>query len=412
MSDPTPKEQLRAACAGLARVGVAVSGGGDSVAALVLACEALGVARVQAVTVDHGLRAESAQEAEGVARLCARLGVPHQVLRWNGRAVAGNMQDAAREARLSLIGDWARGRVDAVLLGHTRDDQAETVLMRLARGSGVDGLSGMAAERRAHGVLWLRPLLGVSRAALRDALRARGFDWIEDPSNADSRFLRVRARQALAALAPLGIDAEGLVATAGRMRDARAALDAQTGAAMAAHVCEDRGTVLIGAEVRDLPDDIRHRLFARLLMALSGAPYRPRYGALRRWLAAGHGPLMGCILAPEGTGFRLFREAAAVRHLEAPATGVWDRRWRAEGPVQATLRAMGDEGLVQLSAQAARGLHPHWRETGLPRAALAALPGVWREDRMIAAPLALWPQGWVLRARPLAAMAQDARESH
>jgi tRNA(Ile)-lysidine synthase len=302
--------------------------------------------------------------------------------------------------------------VGAVVLGHTRDDQAETLLMRLARGSGVDGLSAMAPARRAHGVLWLRPFLGVSREALRAELRVRGIGWVEDPSNADPRFLRVRARQALAALAGLGIDAEGLAATAARMRRARAALELQVEAALADHLREDRGTVLIERGAMALPEEIRHRLFAHLLMALSGSPYRPRYEALRRWLAAGQGPLMGCVLAPEGDALRLFREAAAVRDLEAPATGLWDGRWSAEGPDPATLRAMGEAGLAQLSAQAAAGQHPHWRETGLSRPALAGLPGVWRDGAMIAAPLALWPAGWQLCARPLAATLMRESESH
>ena len=125
-------------------VAVAVSGGGDSVALLLLLQET-GARPLAAVTVDHGLRPESAAEAAAVAALCSARGIAHTLLRWEEPAGAGNLQARAREARRRLIGDWARGRgIGAVALGHTLDDQAETFLLRLARGSGVDGLSGMA----------------------------------------------------------------------------------------------------------------------------------------------------------------------------------------------------------------------------------------------------------------------------
>ncbi|MCC0077952.1 MAG: tRNA lysidine(34) synthetase TilS [Rhodobacter sp.] len=397
---------LQAAFAGPGRLGVAVSGGGDSVAALVLAVEALGPARVAAVTVDHGLRPEAAAEAARVAALCARLGVEHRVLRWQ-RGGGGNLQAAARQARLSLIGGWARGRVAAVVLAHTLDDQAETVLMRLARGSGVDGLSAMAADRVSGGVRWIRPFLGVTRAALRAELVARGVDWVEDPSNDDPRFLRVRARRALAVLADLGIDAEGLAATAARMRRAREALEDETARALAALIREEQGTALVDRAALDLPSEIRDRLFAQLLTGLSGAAHRPRLEELQRLVAAGQGTLTGCVLRPEARGLRLYREARAVAGLVAPSDAVWDGRWRAEGPGGAEIRAMGEAGLRQLSGQAAAGLHPHWRDTGLPRAALAAQPGLWRAGRLVAAPLAFWPQGWTIFARPLAARGDD-----
>ncbi|WP_127109410.1 tRNA lysidine(34) synthetase TilS [Pararhodobacter zhoushanensis] len=403
MTGPAPLAVMRAGCEGFARLGVAVSGGGDSVAALVLAVEALGAARVAAVTVDHGLRPEAAAEAVGVAALCARLGVAHDVLRWSGPE-RGNLMDEARAARLALIGGWARGRVDAVVLAHTLDDQAETVLMRLARGSGVDGLSGMAERREAEGVIWLRPLLGVTREALRSELRARGVAWVDDPSNDNPRYQRVRARKALAALADLGIGAEGLAATAGRMRRARGALEAQAQAALDALVGEDRGTVIIDAGVRALEPEIRDRVVAHLLMQLSGATYRPRLEDLQRLLSAGQGTLMGCVLTVEGTGLRLSREAQAVAGLVCPSDQVWDHRWRAEGPVPGEIRALGEAGLLQLSQQARAGMHTHWRDTGLRRETLAALPGIWREGALIAAPLAFWPGEWRLSARPVAAI--------
>jgi len=410
-----PGAALRAATAGFgsgAVLGVAVSGGGDSVALLVLAAEVLGPDRVRAATVDHGLRPEAAGESRAVAGLCARLGVGHQVLHWDGPAARGNLMDAARQARLGLLAGWARQQgLAAVALGHTRDDQAETVLMRLLRGSGVDGLAGMFPARRARGVLWLRPFLGVSRAALRIALGARGIDWAEDPTNADPRFARARVRAAMTAL---GLDPAGLAETAARLARARAALEAATDQARAQLVVEDRGTARLDPAALDLPVELRDRLVAALIGALSGAVYRPRLAALHRALAqvarpGGTAVLGGVGLRHEGPReggtIRLWREPAAVAGLRVPATGPWDRRWHATGPdtAGAEIAATGRDGLARLSRQAARGLHPHWRDSGLAPAVLAGLPAIWRGSELVAAPLALWPQGWALVARPLAA---------
>ncbi len=397
----------------LTRLGVAVSGGGDSVALLVAASELPGL-HLEAVTVDHGLRSGSRDEASQVAAFCARLGVAHQRLDWlRDAGQRGNLQQAARRARYGLIAGWARERgLQAVLLGHTLDDQAETVLMRLARGSGVDGLAGMPEETERGGMLWLRPFLGLKREALRDFLRARNVDWCEDPSNDDTRFQRVRARRALAVLAPLGIDATGLAATAGRMRRAREALDAQTDAALRDLARDDRGTVLVSRLALSLTPEIRDRLFARLATGLSGAEHPPRLAGLQRWIVEGEGAFMGCLMRAEGTGLRLFREYRAVADVTAPANALWDGRWQASGGEGGEMRALGPDGLRQLSAQARAGLHPHWRDSGLPEAALKATPGLWCDARLIAAPLALWPNGWHIAARPVVTLPPSAALSH
>jgi len=398
---------------GLTRLGVAVSGGGDSVALVVAAAELPGVV-VEAMTVDHGLRKASREEAAQVATLCAGLGLPHHRLDWQRDAMpAGNLQQAARRARYRLIAARARALgLQAVFLGHTLDDQAETVLMRLARGSGVDGLAGMAEAAERGGMVWLRPFLGVRREALRAFLRERGVGWCEDPSNEDARFQRVRARQALALLAPLGIDAPGLAATAGRMRRARAALEAQTEAALADLARDDRGTVLVSPAALELMPEIRDRFFARLVTGLTGVEHPPRLAGLQRWIEAGGGPFMGCLMRPEGAGLRLFREYRAVAGTVAPVDALWDGRWQASGGEGAEMRALGQAGLRQLSAQARAGLHPHWRDSGLSESALKAMPALWRDARLIAAPLALWPNGWHIAARPVVTLPPRTALSH
>jgi len=154
-------------------IGVAVSGGSDSMALLDLLChwgEEEGV-RVSAATVDHGLRVEAKAEAARVAAFCVARGIPHDILIWDGWNGTGNMQAEARSARFELLAEWSRIRgIDVVALGHTSDDQAETFLMRLARKSGVDGLAGMSRDITRHGIRFVRPLLRQSRLALQDYL--------------------------------------------------------------------------------------------------------------------------------------------------------------------------------------------------------------------------------------------------
>ncbi|MEO1612139.1 MAG: tRNA lysidine(34) synthetase TilS, partial [Pseudomonadota bacterium] len=259
-------------------IGVAVSGGGDSMALMLLADEwtrsrgrALFVA-----TVDHGLRPESADEASMVAEAAQALGRPVETLRWTGWDGRGNVQAAARAARRDLLSAWAaRNGLAAVALGHTMDDQAETVLMRLGRGAGVDGLSGMAMRSEANGTVWLRPMLGVRRDALREALRARNAAWVDDPSNDDPKYDRVRARAALETLADLGVTAEGLAETASRLSEARAALDEGATAlfrdAAEWGLCGELRLKL--APLRAAPDELTRRLFRAVLTRAAGAEY-------------------------------------------------------------------------------------------------------------------------------------------
>ncbi|MEI4472548.1 tRNA lysidine(34) synthetase TilS [Frigidibacter sp. MR17.24] len=383
-------------------LGVAVSGGGDSVALLHLLAEwrAQGGPDLAVATVDHGLRPEAAAEAAGVARACAALGLPHDTLpwRWDGR---GNLPDAARRGRTDALAGWARGRGLAdVTLGHTRDDQAETLLMRLARGSGVDGLSAMAGCRRAGGLSWWRPLLQVGRDELRDWLRARAIPWVEDPSNDDTAYARVRMRQALPALAALGIDTATLAATAARMAAAREVLEAAADAlARRAARIEAGDVTLDAAALAAAPAETRLRLFSRALLFVAPADYRPRAAqaeaALATALAGGRCTLAGALVIG-GRRLRLAREAAAVAGLVAAPGATWDGRWRLEGPEAglpeagmaepgAEIRALGPEGLLQLA---------DWRAAGRPHAVAVADPGVWLGDRLLAAPTLVPSAGW------------------
>lgn len=209
-----------------ARIGVAVSGGPDSLALLLLAA-ACRPGRIEAATVDHALRAEAREEAETVSEICARRAVPHTILtaRW-AELPETAIQERARSQRYLLLGYWAEERgLDAIATAHHADDQAETVLMRLARGSGVRGLAGMRALSSTPGshVRLVRPLLCWRRAELEAVCEAAGVTPIADPSNRDERFERVRMRRALADADWL--DPSAIAQSAAHLADADAALE-------------------------------------------------------------------------------------------------------------------------------------------------------------------------------------------
>ncbi len=377
------------------RLGVAVSGGGDSMALLHLLSDWArdNAADLRAVTVDHGLRAAAVQEAAEVARVCDQLGIAHDTLRWTGWDQSGNLQDQARRARYRLMADWAqRHGLQAVALGHTMDDQAETLLMRLARGSGVDGLSAMAPLRDDMGARWLRPLLAIRRAELRAFLEQAGIAWLDDPSNTDARFSRVKTRQALALLAGLDIDVPGLADTAARMAQARAALEHATQQA-ARDICQvQAGAVRIEtAPLIALPAEIRRRLLNHALRWVSGQPYAPRHAALAVLEAAigdrRASTLHGCLISPDGADFTVARELSALAGVTARAGDIWDNRWRVSGPggPHLTVRALGETGLAQCA---------HWRACGAPRSALLSSPAIWNGTQLLAAPCAGFANGW------------------
>jgi tRNA(Ile)-lysidine synthase len=179
-------------------------------------------------TVDHALRPESAGEAAFVARQAARLGFAHRTLVWTGEKPKTGVQEAAREARYRLLVEAAR-EVSAshVVTAHTLDDQAETVLMRLSRGSGLSGLAGMRPERDRQGIRHARPLLDVPKSMLLDLCREQGWPFVNDPSNANERFARVRWRRIMPLLAAEGLTAERLARLAERAAQADEALDAK-----------------------------------------------------------------------------------------------------------------------------------------------------------------------------------------
>ncbi|HTZ01257.1 MAG TPA: tRNA lysidine(34) synthetase TilS [Xanthobacteraceae bacterium] len=256
---------------------LAVSGGPDSTALLVLAARwAKAVRRAPkllAVTVDHALRAQSAGEAAAVKRLARRLGVSHRTLNWRGKKPKSGLQEAARGARYRLLAQAAReAGYDHVLTAHTLDDQAETVLFRLARGSGLAGLGGMAyaaplPDSDESSLFLVRPFLGLPKARLIATLAAAGIAYTDDPTNRDPRFFRARLRAVMPALAKEGLDPRGLSRLAMRLRRAEGTIEfavAAAGAALAPGPWPERGPIAFPTvSFAALPAEVGLRLLGR-----------------------------------------------------------------------------------------------------------------------------------------------------
>lgn len=254
---------------------LAVSGGPDS-AALMHAAARWGAASgplLHVASVDHASRPGSKREAEAVGEAAQTLGLPHAVLTWADRPAGAASQSKAREARYRLLLQHARSvGAGSLATAHTLDDQAETVLMRLAEGSGLAGLAGMAAETTRGGLVHLRPFLGIAKASLVATCRARGWSFVEDPLNADERFARSRWRTLMPHLAEEGLDARRLSRFAGRMRRADAALDALAGLVAERLVRTGPGPLVsldLAALARE-PDEIALRVLLRAVR-LGGA---------------------------------------------------------------------------------------------------------------------------------------------
>ena len=252
-----------------------MSGGPDSLALLLLANAAL-PGRVAAATVDHGLRAESADEAASVGSLCGELRVPHAVL--TIEVARGNLQAEARAARYAALAHWAKAEsLEALATAHHADDQAETLLMRLGRGSGVAGLAGVRARGQVPGseLLLLRPLLGWRRSELAGVVAAAGVAAVDDPSNSDERFDRARLRKVLAGADWLDVPA--LAASAAHLAEADAALDWAARREWAECVTREA----LGLTYRpQAPRAVALRVLARIVTELDGVA--PRGSAVAR----------------------------------------------------------------------------------------------------------------------------------
>jgi tRNA(Ile)-lysidine synthase len=387
---------------------LAVSGGADSMALLHLVVRwakrhPRKNRKIVVATIDHGLRPGSRREAEWVGEAARALGLTREILTWRGQKPATGVQEAAREARYRLLselaqGERARGTV-GVLTAHTEDDQAETFLMRLARGSGLDGLAAMSASRPLDGdaaCQLVRPLLAVPGARLKATLQAAGLSWIEDPSNDSERFERVRLRGAKEALAALGLSPDALALSAQRLARVRAALEHAAGALQTAAQLDLHGGAYASLEARaflDAPEEVRLRLLARLIAAFGGRSEPVRLAKLESLVERMNDPafpsttLGGAMLVRLAKEIIVHREPgrSALPEIELPPgkSAEWDGRFRvtadAELAMPLVVAPLGRSGFAQLRQQLERAAR-------LPARAAATLPAFWQGDRLLAVP--------------------------
>lgn len=363
--------------------------------------------------VDHGLRPGSAKDAAKALRWAKQAGLQAHMLSWQGRKPKGDIEAAAREARYRLMGEWCRAHgVSALFLAHTREDQAETFLLRLARGSGVDGLSAMQPRAQFplagfESLTLLRPLLEMSRAELRDYLGERDQPWLDDPMNMDPRFARTRLRAILPILEAAGLSVSRLAAAASHLSRAREALDASAAALMDKAVTFDAaGYALMDADaIARVPRELGLRVFSKALMAVSGETYRPRFERLEQLFdAARTGTLSGrtlhgCRIAQAPKPFRKFgaatllvtREARAAARapemlLKPGVEAIWDNRFRILLAVQETAGRLHVGALGECPEFAGALAH-------VPASARGSLPALRKGKTLVAVPHAMGQGG-------------------
>ncbi len=353
------------------RAAVAVSGGSDSMALLHLATvwARQHGAQIVALTVDHGLRPGSVTEARQVAVWANALGVEHVTLRWEGDKPKSGLQAKARQKRYELLTAWCRENFCPVLMtGHTMNDQAETVAMRARRTRSVHSLAGIWPKLQFDGVDVYRPLLTATREELRDLLKLRGQQWIDDPSNDDEIFERVRVRKTMLAgdIAELASKARQSVQLS---KSVRARVQEWLSQYAVVH---DAGYVeLVRGRFTGLDIHVAELVIQSVLGAVVGKIAESRnILAMHDWLLRGEGSrrtLGGAIFQQRRATILVMREAGRIREqvVSMPASGrvIWDRRFEVVGPV----------GLEVLSAQC---LDAKFRIPGVPRAAFDALPAV------------------------------------
>lgn len=375
-------------------VALAVSGGPDSVALLRLAASWNGGPKLSVLTVDHGLRPDAAQETTQVVAWAEASGLEAHILRLRAQPRRTSIQAAAREGRYRLMAEWCAGHgAQGIVTAHTLDDQAETLLMRLARGSGVDGLSAMPVQTILHGMSVFRPLLDIPRARLESFLAAIGQEYLGDPSNANTAFERVRIRKAQSSLHAIGLTPKALALSAKRLGRARRALD---GAATALEdYCvfyQPEGHALINAGAYlDAPEEMQLRVLLRVLAIAGGPTHAPELAAIERaveWMAAAKGSsrtLGGCRITRRSSSFIVGREMGRMRTprltIHPGETILWDSRFA----VHLAHDAKSDMDLLPLwKARPGAGIK---RPRRLPNFVFQTLPAL-----MSAGEIALVPQ--------------------
>ena len=371
-----------------ASLGIAVSGGSDSLGLLYLIKSWPNPTnlKISVLTVDHDLRRGSAKEATYVSELCKELGFQHTTLIWGHEDMTGNLSANAREARYKLMNKSLP--LNSILMtGHTLDDQVETFLMRLRRGSGVDGLASMTEQSYLllddNKMTLFRPLLEFERQTMRDVLNHKKVNWIDDPTNKDQSFERVRVRELLSSFVELGIDKNTIGKTAFLMQSAKIALNQ-----FALDCYEKFGSCNYGDIVLDFdefagqPLDIKRRLIAAAQKWISNLKYRPRLTQVDALISSIDEKVTfsgsGTICYVHGKSIKITREVNACDKAVGASNGIiFDNRWKlitSESSDELTVKCLGENGYKLLD--------PNLRKK-IPYKTIIALPGLFKDRKLI-----------------------------
>lgn len=377
------------------RIAVAVSGGADSMALLLLLKE-WGGASLVALTVDHGLREGSATESAKVKEFCASEGIFHEILVWEGEKPTSNMHELAREARYALMTAYCTSQnIPQLFLGHHLHDQAETFLIRLGRGSGVQGLKGMAAIREQNGILLCRPLLKVPPERLKATLTARKKSWIDDPSNHNLKYTRTKMRQLVGILRDSGVSVERISHAMDNLSRSDNALEhyALQHLQNSGHP-HPQGYIHLNINTfLDAPEEIVLRCLKTLLMAVSGNRMPPRFESLIALWQVLPTPfrkrtLHGCLIYRTGETVTICREPAACMDEQPVAEAAhWDGRFLLNGFLgqQGIIKALGAAGWQQIKeTEIGAALRP------LPYPVRLTMPCVWDNDTVFSLVTTTW----------------------
>ena len=373
---------------GFDELGLAVSGGSDSLAMLYI-CNDWALekkVKLHCITVDHKLRSESSKEAELVADHCNGLGINHEIVEWeHERNIRGNLSDLARSARYELIGKW-RKRLSFVLVGHTQNDQIETFFMNLKRGSGIEGLSGMPVSfKRPEGYFILRPLIHSSRESLQQFLKEKNISWVSDPSNLNEDFERISQRKTWEILKSKGFSESRIELTAAHMRRAHDALRQmlpiqfeQIGKQELTDLFWDYNAFIA------LPEEFKFRLISSAVMWNGNLHYRPRFKAVldvsqniseKRTAALG-----GAIFYHHAGNIRITAELKSLRDIAVNCSigAVWRNIWEVKIEIKnCYIAPIGINGNNQLTKR---------QRSIMPYLSRIIQPGIFLKEKLLLAP--------------------------
>jgi tRNA(Ile)-lysidine synthase len=381
---------------------VAVSGGADSMALALMAHQWSGSRGGGCVglTVDHGLRLESSHEAIKVGNWLDKYGISQHVLKCNPPTHIYQTQKASREVRYKLLTEWCHQQgVLHLLLAHHMNDLAETLLMRLCKGSGVEGLAGMSSINEMRNVRLLRPFLKINKKRLRVSLKNWQQEWIEDSSNQDMRFTRSRFREVLESE---GLDINRFSKTASKMAHVRVLLEIQVNRSLANIVSLHPAGygVINGEKLQQVPAQIGQRILSRILMCIGGGFYPPRgeriktlWETIRNKRTISGYTCAGCFITHRAGKLIVIRELGAIKDKayikEKTSIFRWDRRFQIDKNKIIEQKKASPLVIKRLDNKGWRGIvaeDPRLREVAIPSLVRPTLPAFWQEERVIAVP--------------------------